>query len=293
MYKLIVFLFLSIYVQIVCISQDSIINTNINLVEKVDSSKKITDSILPKEDSTLYSLIKQYPLIKTNATTNYIISDYKKFGNKDIVFYTLLVCFFLLAFTKTVYPKYFASIFAIFFQTNFRQKQTKDQLLQDIIPAVLNNCIFFLSIACVATILIPKLVVTEGLQNWQIFILSLVIIITIYSIKYIFLLFMGWIFNIKEASNAYLFIVFIINKIIGIIILPICVIMAFAKNNIVDVIEVIGLTIVSLLLLYRVFLCYRSTNTRLKINILHFFLYFCSLEILPLLIIFKVLQQNL
>ena len=276
-------------------------DTNISKIEttlkanKVDSSLLKNDSIVKNvnSDTTLFSLLKQFSLIKENAANSSIITSYKNFNNKTVLFYVLVFCFFLLAVIKRFYPKYFQSIFSIFFQTNFRQKQTKDQLIQDNVASLLTNIVFFLGVASLATLLVPKWNQNATLLIWQIFIGSLVAIICVYSVKFIFIHFLCWVFNIKEASNAYLFIVFIINKIIGIFLLPFCLIAAFSSNQLIIISEVIGIGIIIILLFYRMLLTYKSTNSRLKINLLHFFLYFCSLEILPLLIVFKVLQKFL
>lgn len=276
---------------------DSIIKKNYkdSFLKKSDTSLIKKDSIhkVQNTDSTVFSLLQQYPIINSNAHSSTILTKYNNFENKTILFYVLVGCFLLLAITKQFFPKYFQSIFSIFFQTNFRQKQTKEQLLQDNIASLFTNIVFFLAIACLASLIIPQLINNTKIALWQIFIGSLITFICIYIVKFIFIQFIGWVFNNKEASNAYIFIVFIINKIIGILLLPFCLILAFADKHIVTIAEVIAIVIISILLLYRLLLTYRSTNTRLKINILHFFLYFCSLEILPLLIVFKVLQRFL
>ena len=305
--KKLILIFVFSCVTISCFCQNDTIvlkqkkDTNISKIEttlkanKVDSSLLKNDSIVKNvnSDTTLFSLLKQFPLIKENAANSSIITSYKNFNNKTVLFYVLVFCFFLLAVIKRFYPKYFQSIFSIFFQTNFRQKQTKDQLIQDNVASLLTNIVFFLGVASLATLLVPKWNQNATLLIWQIFIGSLVAIICIYSVKFIFIHFLGWVFNIKEASNAYLFIVFIINKIIGIFLLPFCLIAAFSSNQLIIISEVIGIGIIIILLFYRMILTYKSTNSRLKINLLHFFLYFCSLEILPLLIVFKVLQKFL
>lgn len=274
----------------------NVVADTITKVSKQKDSANINkDSVLPKKniDTTQYYLLQKFPLIKEDASRITIISSYKNFENKTIIFYVLSCCFLLLAITKSYFPKYFQSIFSIFFQTNFRQRQTKEQLLQDNIASLFTNLVFFLGVACLTTLIIPNFTKNSDLKLWQIFTASLITIISIYSFKFLFIKFIGWVFNNKEASEAYIFIVFIINKIIGVLLLPFCLIAAFSTSQLVSIAEVIGISIISILLFYRMLLTYKSTNSRLKINLLHFFIYFCSLEILPLLIVFKVVQKYL
>lgn len=261
-----------------------------------DSLKSIADSVVKfneNNDSTVYTLLQKFPLIKDNANSQTILTTYKNFEDKTIIFYVLACCFLLLGITKSYFPKYFQSIFSIFFQTNFRQRQTKEQLLQDNLASLFNNVVFFLGVASLASLIIPHYTKNINLKLWQIFIASLITIVSIYSVKFLFIRFLGWVFNNKDASEAYIFIVFIINKIIGVLLLPFCLLAAFSTNQVIAIAEVVGVCIISILLFYRMILTFRSTNSRLKINLLHFFIYFCSLEILPLLIVFKVLQNYL
>jgi hypothetical protein len=53
----------------------------------------------------------------------------------------------------------------------------------------------------------------------------------IYFIKYLGLKLSGWLFNMQEAANSYIFIVFVINKMIGILLLPFLILLAFTQGK--------------------------------------------------------------
>jgi hypothetical protein len=91
----------------------------------------------------------------------------------------------------------------------------------------------------------------------------------------------GWLFNIKAAADAYIFVVFIINKVIGIFLLPFLVLLSFLGGNAYTVVMVLSWCGIAILLIYRLLLTYASIRNQVKFNPFHFFLYLCAFEIAP------------
>ena len=91
----------------------------------------------------------------------------------------------------------------------------------------------------------------------------------------------------KNTTNTYTFIVFLINKILGVILIPVIIIIAFSPIKIVDVGVTIALILLLILFIYRYWLSYKAVRNTIKVSALHFFLYLCAVEILPLTIIYK------
>ena len=178
-------------------------------------------------------------------------------------------------------------MFGLFFQTTLRSKQTRDQLLQNTFASLLMN---FLFIVC-GGIYIALVVQIKGwvsVDFWWLIVYSISILAIIYSIKFGFLHFIGWVFNTKDATNSYIFIVFLSNKIIAVSLIPFLLILAFTGGQIAEVAFIISLFFIVAMLLYRYLVSLTSVRADLKINPLHFFLYLCTMEMLPLLLIYKV-----
>ena len=100
-------------------------------------------------------------------------------------------------------------------------------------------------------------------------------------------------FKLSYATDVYTFIVFTTNKVLGIALLPFLILLSFGSGELLHAAVVLSLIIVGALFLYRYFLSYVSLNRQVKINIFHFFLYLLAFEIVPLLLINKVLLQLL
>jgi hypothetical protein len=80
-----------------------------------------------------------------------------------------------------------------------------------------------------------------------------------------------------------------INKIIGICLLPCLVLLAFSDRNIYLIAYTLAYLGVFALLAYRFFLSYGLVRNQIRLNPFHFFLYLCAFEIVPLLLIYKLL----
>ena len=255
-------------------------------LRKDSASKAIAKAKMPKIDTSTYASILSSPYLPFGGQPEFIIQNDYHPKNKDELFYILAGTIVLLASIKIIFPKYFANIFGLFFQTTLRSKQTRDQLLQNALASLLMN---FLFIAC-GGIYIALVVQIKGwvsVDFWWLILYSSSILAFIYVIKFAFLQFIGWVFNTKEAANTYIFIVFLSNKIIAIALLPFLLILAFTGGQIAEVAFIISLFFVGGMLLYRYLVSLASVRSDLSINPLHFFLYLCAIEILPLLLIYK------
>jgi len=114
-------------------------------------------------------------------------------------------------------------------------------------------------------------------------------LILIYLGKYLFLVFAGWVFNTKEAAGSYIFLVFLVNKVMGVALIPFLLILSFAAPPVVDVAITVSFGMIGVLFAYRYLVSFSAIRNKLKVNVLHFFLYLCAVEVLPLLLIYKLL----
>ncbi len=210
--------------------------------------------------------------------------------NQEIYFYLIAGLAFFLAFFKFFYARYFNNLFRVFFNTSLRQSQLTDQLLQAKQPSLFFN-IFFVSCGGVYVyflLLHFHWSASSGVL-FQIM-LCVLAIISIYAIKYLSLKFTGWLTGQKDVTNTYIFVVFLINKMLGIFLLPFIIVMAFSAPAITSGAVLISLLLVSLMLILRFVRSYGLLQNRLKVSRFHFFLYIVGVEIIPLLLIYKGLM---
>jgi len=124
---------------------------------------------------------------------------------------------------------------------------------------------------------------------WLMFVDFFGLICLIYIGKFLLLKCVGWIFNIQRATDTYIFIVFLTNKMIGIFLLPFLVMLSFSGNLLNEVAITASLIMILTFLAYRWIAAYVPLRKEIKMNGFHFFLYLCAFEIAPVLLIYRVL----
>jgi hypothetical protein len=251
----------------------------------VKDSARIKDSLLVRQtaDSLQKKLTEQLPaqILKEG--------DKKTFTGKEYLFYYLVFLLILFGLIRRAFAKYFHDLFRVFFKTTLKQRQTQEQLLQSSLPSVFMNSFFVLSAGLYVNFLLQNFQLVISDNFWLQYVYCAGALATIYSVKYIGLKITGWLFNVSNATDSYIFIVFIINKMLGIFLLPFLLLLAFANDPLYGAAMVISWLGIGLLLIYRFILSYAALRKEVKLNSFHFILYILGFEVIPLLLIYKLL----
>lgn len=240
-----------------------------------------------RQDTAFMNLLK-IPYIKKKSQPVLRDGDLRMTVNKDWLFYALAGIILLTAVIKQLFPKYFTNLFMLLFEASFRQKQRREQLMQETLPSLLMNILFILA-GGLFVALISDYYGWISTGFWWLVLYSVTILALVYVFKYMVIQFTGWVFNAKEPASTYSFIVFLINKIIGVALLPLLLLLAFSKGQVWDIAVTLAACVVILLLIFRYIISLRVIRGALNINPLHFFIYLCAVELMPMLIIYKVL----
>lgn len=239
-------------------------------------------------DTITYEKFYSSAWLPFNKTPVFEIMPERVPAGKEWLFYLLSGLVALLASIRLIFPKYFKNLFLLFMQTSMRQKQTREQLLQNNLASVFLNFLFITSTGLYLTLLI-QFKEWVNLPFYNLFLYTVSILFVVYLGKYIFLAFSGWVFNVPEATGSYTFIVFLVNKVLGIILIPFVLVITFSPLPIKQVSITISAVIISALFLYRYLISFGVIRSNLKVSALHFFLYLCAVELLPLALIYKLL----
>ncbi len=271
---------------------DSIRQAFISDSLRLDSTKKaqILYIKLHLPDTTTYQKYFSHPYLPFSKSEFFQFSPERTPINKDAIFYILVVLVFLLAVIRLAFTKYFKNLFLLILQTSVRQKQTREQLLQNSLASILLNILFFISGGIYIALFIEHKA-WVALPFYQLILYSSFLLFIIYTGKYLFLLFSGWVFHVSDATSSYAFIIFLVNKVLGIILIPFILVLTYSPTPLVQVAFTISAGATLLLFLYRYLISFGIIRLNLKVSALHFFLYLCAVEILPLLLIYKLLLK--
>ncbi|HMI78716.1 MAG TPA: DUF4271 domain-containing protein [Ferruginibacter sp.] len=273
--------------------------------QNTDTLSVNTDTAIVKNDSlqslplkdTIPVVVSARPVFKlqnrllnSNSSPVSLSVHFKKDNNKDSLFYVVAGILLVLASLKYFYSRYFTNLFRVFFNTSLRQSQLTDQLLQAKFPSLVFNVFFILSGGFYTYILLLHYKWINEENKWIMMASLIALLGLIYLIKFCTLKFTGWVTGLTDVTNTYVFIIFLINKIIGIFLVPFIVILSFSDIYIVRIAVIISLMSILLLLLLRFFRSYGLLQNQLKISRFHFVLYIAGIELLPLLLIYKGLM---
>lgn len=242
-----------------------------------------------KKDSALLvdKLIAENIYLNSKSTPVTMAIRPRRAAGEDGYFYLLTAIVLIFGIAKAAYSRYFANLFRVFFNSSLRQSQLTDQLVQDQLPSLIFNVLFVLCGGLYLYFLIRYFNQSPPPADWKLMALCVLLFVAVYLMKYITLKFTGWVTGYKQESDIYTFIIFLINKIIGICLLPVIIVLAFSEKQVASAFVLFSTILIGLLLLMRFYRSYGLLQTRIKVSRFHFFLYIFSVEILPLFIIYK------
>lgn len=240
-------------------------------------------------DTTVYK--KPATRISNEINTQYLYSVRKNISTeKTIWFYVFNILTLAFALLQLTFAKYFKDLYRLTFHFSFKQRQLREKLLQNPQSSLLLNAFFILNASIYTVVLLQHFGFVLFFGVWIDVLICATFFTIIYIGKYFILQAMGWLFNAKQAATTYTFIFFSIQKIIGLLLLPISILFVFANMDMQKIIMVGSIGIVGLLFLYRYIASYNILRNSIAVSRLHFFIYLCAFEILPLLIAVKALS---
>ncbi len=233
---------------------------------------------------------KEWLRFKEVPDPRLLVEAWPRSKEADYIFYLLLLVFFVLVVGINRDFNYFENMFRAL--TNYRlslqfaREQVSNRTFASVAYILLFNLLFglfliqWMSAAGISSLLV------DFEAGW---LLLFVLITLIYSVKYIFYKFIGRIFGLKEQVSYYLSQVFLMNRLLALLMLPVLTLLYYAPAQIARLVMFVSIIAIVIAVLLRYLRGIRITSQVLGANTIHFILYFCTVEILPTLIISKLL----
>ncbi len=249
----------------------------------VDTVVRSGDSI---HQSKLQKLLSENIFLRKDLPAVALPIHEKKHGREELLFYIIGGLVLFLGFFRLLYAGYFDTMFRVFFNTSLRQNQLTDILLQAKLPSLILNIFFTLSIGMFTWLVLRHYHIVKDASFYMIP-LCVLMFCLIYTVKFSVLKILGWVTGMTEETDIYIFVIFLINKIIGIMLLPLAIILAFAPHNFQDGALIGSYFLLGLLFLSRYVRSYGLLQYKLSVSRFHFLLYIIAVEILPTLMLSK------
>jgi Domain of unknown function (DUF4271) len=275
---------------------DSVADTPSSLI--ADTVKQVTSvATAPEETDTakgytikgFLQVLREHPYFNFFGKPVSLVVHEKKSENKDVLFYFMTGLLVYYGLMRLFFGRYISNLLALFFRATMRQQQIRDQLMQSPLPSLLLNFLFLVTGGLFLTFVAFNYGLSPVSDIWSLLPWCMALLLVIYTGKMIILKITGWIFNVTVVTDTYIFIVFLVNKMIGMFLLPVLVVMGFADPPLFNVLLTLTFMMLVFFLGYRFLISYSPIRNEIKVNRFHFFLYLCAFEIAPLLLIYKVL----
>jgi hypothetical protein len=212
--------------------------------------------------------------IKLNKANNYL-------------FYLLAFATLLVAIFRAVFPKYFQNLFKVFFNTTLKQNQLSDQMYLAKLPSLFFNILFCINAGIFTHVVLAVKYPALKIATISYLPVLIVVFAAVYLTKYAFIKFSGFIAGQKSPARIYIFVIFLINKVLGLALLFFAILLAFTGRNTTSLLLYCSVFTMVLLLLVRYFRAFSLLQYRLKVSTFHFFLFVLCAEVVPLLIMCK------
>ncbi len=268
-------------------------------VVKADSARRLQqreDSIAlvqqTRLNKALFRAIDTNFVVRQATSTRYDIVALSKAPQRTPDFLIWMLVFLALGLCRAAFPKYFSNLFRYLVNPNINFRAVKDQLQGYSVPGLLLNILFGFVAALYAFygFRLRDVPVLKPLGYWAIPLLGLAIVV-LYLIKILMVRFCGWVFKSEGVAANYAFNVAFINKVLAVLLAPFGLLLCFGPAGIFQPILVFSGLIIGTMLLLRYVRTWSIVKPVLNNNYLHFFLYLCGAEIVPIAVLMKLITH--
>jgi len=208
----------------------------------------------------------------------------------DWITVVFLACIIIFTWVQSLYSKRLVQIFRAVAQPHFlNQLEREGNLFKERIRLGLGFIYFSCSSIFIYLISREYGFSQAGYSSYTFIVFVFCGLFLFEAIKSVVVFLSGIIFNTSENARQYQLNTMIFNHIIGLSLLPI-VTLAFYWNN--RTVIFIGIIFISLLILYRTFRGILTVISGNRYSLFYLFLYLCTLEILPILLLYKVISKT-
>jgi hypothetical protein len=232
------------------------------------------------------------PFVKHELHAKSLKSEERQPG-EGWVFVSLIGIFVLLLLTRRLNPKKLVTYLSAIYNRRAQNELFEEENLLSS-PFSLILFVAFCLTASLFTIKAIGLTPTTILQEYGAFTtfgVFALILLVVYTFKILFIQFVGAVFNIYPVARQYAFNVYLLNNILGLLLIPLVAI-AYYSGGPADTWAVYAGIVLFIVFFVLRFLKSLSIEGIISpVNLLYLFLYLCTLEILPLLVAVKLIVK--
>jgi Domain of unknown function (DUF4271) len=272
----------------IAIHSDTVLSRDLKLIshQRCTDSTANFQSLLSPGIPSAQSFFTSHQL-KTQGIRPVLFKQYQP----DWILGLLLLCFILLAWVQVFYRRRLRQILTAPFSKRFLSQLVRDGDLFSERIAVATGFIYLVSTSLFLYQLYELALLKDAgklLQGFTLFAMISIFVLGFWVLKIGLIRFLSFIFRTRQTTREYLLNILIFNILTGIFLLPLLIFVLYLKS-------VMFLWVC--MIIFALFFLFRFVRGLLigisitKFSYLFLFVYLCSLEILPLLILIKIVLR--
>ncbi len=267
----------------------------------------ITDTVQPVQQQFRFSDSDTAGTVFSYSVENLFAPTPKLFANHELKpvnsvpvpvagrtpdWFTIILFVIVASFTwiRVFYFRILKQLYSAFFSNLVSNQIVRDENILVQRASILLSFVFYLTVSLFIYQLSMYFDWKIGIlnQGFLRFLIIALIVAFAYSFKMVVLKAIGELFEIDKPVATYIFNIFLINNITGLILIPVVVLGAYLVFDYQEAIIYFGVGLVIIMFIYRLLRAFRIWMSMQRVSFFYLILYFCTLEIAPLLILFKL-----
>ena len=211
--------------------------------------------------------------------------------SEDWMFYMALLLLILLTIIRFGYAKEFDDLLSVFKNLGPTQQMYRELETGVSFGTVLLNLFAVIVLSFYIFLLISYYNLIPQLEGWLIMIISLIVISLFLFLRYVSLKLASFLLPFRKEIDLYNFYEIQVNQVLGVILFPLILLIAFSISPFKEIAFYSSLLIVAFFIFLRYLKGFNIGINYFGRHLFHFLLYICALEIAPVLIIIRLLQS--
>jgi len=257
----------------------------------VGLDEAVTDTSMMSLSNRFDKVLCAHPLLVEQITNQAPIVKIRPSSNKTTVFLLAVLLLFFFSMVRIIFPRYFMNLFQVFTGISMSKRHIKDQLENDNRASIWFYSIFFISVGFIVYQVITGISSTHFSNEWYMnYLISTLFVFIFLGFRISMIRLTGWIFKRSDYVHIYLFNTKLVNEFLGLLLFPLCILILVTSGNIQYTLLMIASAMCLLFFAYGYVRNIPVLRNLFRISFVHFLLYICAFEIIPVLILIKMIR---
>jgi hypothetical protein len=252
----------------------------------------VVDSTASQTADSISAEVKVFPSLLSGAENVEVINEKAIPANHTPFWIPLILVlgFAMIAWVRLFFWRRLQMIFKAVFARNFANQLIREGNLFNERPGLILYIVYLMVMAMLAYQSLVLFNVELSFPGWITYLLLVGFFTALWFFKLTLVNALSILFNTRDHSRILLANMYLYNLFTGIILLPLVSIMSFAQPLIAFY---ISLAFIGFIYSLRLFRLAMTGIGIIKFSVFHLILYLCTLEILPLIVLAKILTRNI